>query len=438
VPQPADIAHLLRRAGFGGTATQIATFAAQDWATTVDQLLDFSGAPADTEPPFLTADMGDWEKEFNLQAWWLDRMATTSTPLQEKLTLFWHGHFATANFKVDDARLMYLQNALFRSMAAGNFRDLVQQMSLQPAMLIWLDNDPNAKGHPNENFARELMELFTLGVDQYSQDDVVASARAWTGHNTLDKDRTQYHFYPERHDNGLKTFMGVTQNWDGPDIVNFILRDDPTHKAIAARFIATKMWTFFAYPDPDDGVVSDLANVFLAADFSVTELVRALFNHPAFLSNAPRRLVRSPVEWVVACLRSVDMSAGAANPQWWMQDMGQGLFEPPNVSGWRPNEYWLTTSRLWARANWTRYIIWKKNLANGNVGDTLSDIVGMSVPDAVQHAFDVLGVDSPSPHTRSRLEAWLAAERADRDAWRNLTFINLLTLVMLSPEFNLA
>ena len=439
MPQPADIAHLLRRAGFGGTATQIATLAAQDWATTVDQLLDFSTAPADTQPPFLTADMGDWEKEFNLQAWWLDRMATTSTPLQEKLTLFWHGHFATANFRVEDARLMYLQNALFRSMATGNFRDLVQQMSLQPAMLIWLDNDPNAKGHPNENFARELMELFTLGVDQYAQNDVVASARAWTGHNTLDKDRTQYHFYPQRHDNGLKTFMGVTKNWDGPDIVNFILRDDPTHKAIAARFIATKMWTFFAYPDPDAGIVTDLANVFLAADFSVVELVRALFNHPAFRANpAPRGLVRSPAEWVVACLRAVGMSVGAANPQWWMQDMGQALFEPPNVSGWRPNEYWLTTSRLWARASWTRYIIWKKNLANKNVGDTLSDIVGMSVPNAVQHAFDVLAVDSPSAHTRSRLEAWLTAQRADRDAWRNLSFINLLTLVMLSPEFNLA
>ena len=111
--------------------------------------------------------------------------------------------------------------------------------------------------------------------------------------------------------------------------------------------------------------------------------------------------------------------------------MGQQLFEPPNVSGWRPNEYWLTTSRLWARANWARYIIWNKRT---DVGDTLSDIVGMSVPDAVQHAFDVLGIDSPSSHTRSRLEAWLTAQRADRDAWANWTFINLLTLVMLSPE----
>src|SRR5262249_51423634 len=173
-------------------------------------------------------------------------MATSPAPLQEKLTLFWHGHFATANYKVGDMLLMYQQNALWRTQATGNFRDLVQTMSLQPAMLIWLDNDPNEKGQPNENFARELMELFTLGVNQYTQDDVVASARPWTGHNTLDGDREQYHFYPERHDDGQKTFMGVTQDWDGPDIVNFILGSDATHKLIAAKFIAAKMWSFFA------------------------------------------------------------------------------------------------------------------------------------------------------------------------------------------------
>jgi uncharacterized protein (DUF1800 family) len=434
VPQPADIAHLLRRAGFGGTASQISTLAAQDWATTVNQLLDFSAAPADTEPAFLTTGIGDWQKEFQLQAWWLDRMATTTTPLQEKLTLFWHGHFATANYKVGDARLMYLQNRLFRSMAAGNFRDLVQQMSLQPAMLKWLDNEGNTKRHPNENFARELMELFTIGVGNYTQDDVVASARAWTGHNSLDADDTQYHFYATRHDAGLKTFMGVTQNWDGPDIINFLLRDDPNRKWLAATFIARKMWGFFAYPDPSPAIVTYLATAFVASDLSVIELLRAIFNHPEFLSpKAKQGLVRSPVEWIVACMRAVNISAGHANPQWWMEDMGQQLFEPPNVSGWRPNSYWLSTSRLWSRANWSRYLIWVDNVRN-----KLNGIVGMPVPNAVQYAFNAFGIDNPSPNTRSRLSAWLIEQRADHDAWTDLAFINLLTLVMLSPEMNLA
>jgi hypothetical protein len=163
-------------------------------------------------------------------------------------------------------------------------------------------------------------------------------------------------------------------------------------------------------------------------------LVRAIFNHPAFLSTkAKQGLVRSPVEWVVACMRAVNISAVNANPQWWMEDMGQQLFEPPDVSGWRPNEYWLTTSRLWSRANWSRYIIWRNN-----VGNTLSAITGMTVPNAVQHAFDVFGIDNPSAHTRSKLESWLTNQRAANNTWVNWQFINLLTLVMLSPECNLA
>ncbi|HVJ97987.1 MAG TPA: DUF1800 domain-containing protein [Acidimicrobiia bacterium] len=434
MPEPADVAHLLRRAGFGGTTAQINTLAAQPWADIVDGLLDFSAAPADVQPGFLTEDIGDWEKEYKLQHWWLDRMATSSSPLQEKLTLFWHGHFATANYKVTDMRLMYAQNRLFRSLAAGNFRDLVQQMSIQPAMLIWLDNDPNTKNRPNENFARELLELFTLGVNEYTQADIVAAARAWSGHNTLDSDRTQYFFYSNRHDYGDKTFMGVTQNWDGPDIVNFILRDDATRKNIAARFMATKLWSFFAYPNPETTVVDDIAAVFLANDFEVTPVVRAIFNHSQFLSaKAKQGLIRSPAEWVVACMRVTGLTAGTCNPQWWMEDMGQQLFEPPNVSGWRPNKYWLTTSRLWSRANFARSVIWRNN-----TGNLLSAITGMTVPNAITYAFEVFGITDVSAHTRAKLEAWLTAERADAPAWDNWTFINLLTLVMLSPEFNVA
>jgi uncharacterized protein (DUF1800 family) len=434
VPEPADVAHLLRRAGFGGTTAQINTLAAQPWADIVDGLLDFSGAPADVQPGFLTEDIGDWEKEYKLQHWWLDRMATSSSPLQEKLTLFWHGHFATANYKVTDMRLMYAQNSLFRSLAAGNFRDLVQQMSIQPAMLIWLDNDPNTKYRPNENFARELMELFTLGVNEYTQADIVAAARAWSGHNTLDADRTQYFFYSNRHDYGDKTFMGVTKNWDGPDIINFLLRDDATRMNIAARFMAGKLWTFFAYKNPETTVIDDIAAVFLANDFEIAPVVRAIFNHPQFLSTkAKQGLVRSPVEWVVACMRATGLSAGNANPQWWMEDMGQQLFEPPNVSGWRPNKYWLTTSRLWSRANWARYIIWRNN-----TGNLFSSITGMTVPNAITYAFGVFGITDISAHTRAKLEAWLTAQRADGQAWVNWSFINLLTLVMLSPECNLA
>jgi uncharacterized protein (DUF1800 family) len=438
VPLPANVAHLLRRAGFGAGNATVATLASQPWDTTVDQLLDFSAAPADTQPAYLTdPNKGDWEKQYMLQQWWLNRMATSTSPLQEKLTLFWHGHFATANYKVGDMLLMYRQNALFRANATGNFRDLVHQMSLQPAMLLWLDNDPNVKGSPNENFARELMELFTLGVDQYSQADVVSSARAWTGHNTLDGDRETYNFYPDRHDDGLKTFMGVTQNWDGPGIIDYILGSDAAHKLIGAKFIAAKMWSFFAYPNPEAAVVTSLADAFLANDLSIHDLVRAIFMHPNFVSTkAKQGLVRAPAEWVAACMRVVNITAEHANPQWYMEDMGQQLFQPPNVSGWRPNEYWLTTSRLWARANWVANIMWQDG-----VNMTLSDTViptPMSVPNAVQHGFDFFGIDNPSAHTRANLETWLTKQRADTNAWTNYQFRNLTTQLMLSPEFNLA
>jgi uncharacterized protein (DUF1800 family) len=438
VPAPEDIDHLLRRAGFGASASEISAYTAQPLDTTVDQLLDFSGAPADTPPAFLSdPDLGDWEKEFKLQAWWLDRMATTTTPLQEKLAFFWHGHFATSNSKVGDALLMYRQNALFRLLAAGNFRSLTQQMSLQPAMLLWLDNDINRVGNPNENFARELMELFTLGVNNYTQSDVEASAAAWTGHNCDDDDREAYHFYSDRHDGGQKTFMGQTRAWDGPDIIDYILNESATKKMVAARFIARKLWSFFAYPGPETTVLDTISQTFYDADLDVGQLVKAIFLQPEFMSDkAKQGLVRSPVEWIVACLRALGMSATDTNPQWWMDAMGQSLFEPPNVAGWSRNAYWLGTANVWARANWARYVTWvarDANVLDAKLGATEA----MTVADAINTAFTVFEVNVPSAQTRARLEYWLTKQR-DSNTWDAWQLLNLMTLMMLSPDMNVA
>jgi uncharacterized protein (DUF1800 family) len=428
----------LRRAGFGGTAAQVSTLAAQPLDVTVDQLLDFSGAPADTEPAFLSDDnLGDWEKEYKLRAWWLNRMVATTSPLQEKLTFFWHGHFATSNNKVQDTLLMYRQNALFRQLATGNFRDLVHQMSLQPAMLLYLDNDPNTKDAPNENFARELMELFTLGVNQYTQADIEASARAWTGHNTLDSDRRQYHFYLSRHDTGMKTFMGQARAWDGPDVIDYLLNENATKKHVAARFIAKKMWSFFAYPNPETAVLDALETAFFDSDLDVHTLVRAIFLHPQFLSTkAKQGLVRTPTEWVVSCLGALGMTAEDVSPWWWMEDMGQQLFAPPNVAGWDQNAYWLGTVNVWARANWARYVTWKAREA-GILDALLRPGTALSPADAVDAAFAVFRVHYPSPQTRTRLITWLTAQRNDDTAWDDWGFINLCTLLMLCPDMNL-
>jgi uncharacterized protein (DUF1800 family) len=448
VPQPADVAHLLRRAGFTADPALVATLAPQSLDAIVDQLLDTSAAPADTAPSFLTEDIGDWEKEYRLLQWWIDRMRTSPVPLQEKMTLFWHGHFATENAKVADMRLMYQQNALFRSMAFGNFRELVRQMSVQPAMLLYLDNAYNRRGSPNENFARELMELFTLGVNQYTQDDVVAAARAWTGHNVLDNDRTVYNFYSSRHDTGQKTFMGVTRNWDGPgtdhngnvvgpSMIDYLLAEDLAKKTIAARFIATKVWAFFAYPSPPTSVVDDLTAAFLAADLDVAALLRAMFLHTDFYSAAARQgHVRSPVEWLVSALQVFGpaLTAAQAHPEWWVEDMGQYLFEPPNVAGWELNGYWLPTTSMWARANWARYVTWRvRNLNSAFLNNTRPPT---TVPDAISIAFDAFRIDTPSAGTRARLEGWLTQQRTIASG--STAVANLITLMLLTPDFTVA
>ena len=203
-------------------------------------------------------------------------------------------------------------------------------------MLIYLDNDPNQKGSPNENFARELLELFTLGVNQYTQDDVVAAAQAWTGHN-VDYNATpaRLPLLPDRATTtATKTFMGTTQNWDGPQIITRVLTVEP-QRSIAARFIAKKLWTFFAYPNPSADDPRHARRPRSSGRTSTSRRCCAtIFLHPEFYSTTARQgLVRSPVEWVVACLKALGFTAAQTNPQWWMDQMGQQLFYPPNVAG---------------------------------------------------------------------------------------------------------
>ena len=450
----ADVAHLLRRAGFGGTTAEINALTPLDLPAIVDQLLDFTPNPTDP-PPDIFADptAGDWEKVSAMQKWWLDRMASVPRPLQEKLALFWHGHFATSQEKVNSAKDMYDQNHLFRMEGLGGFEALVQHMSVQVAMLIYLDNDPNSKGAPNENFARELMELFTLGVNNYTQDDVVSAARAWTGHNVdYDANPRVYRFYPTRHDTDLKSFMGdPPRNWDGPEIITRILTVDP-QRSIAARFIAKKLWTFFAYPNPDSGILDTLQAAFVGSNLNIGTLLRTIFLHPAFYSTTAKQgLVRSPVEWVVALLKAVNLTAADRNPQWWMDQMGQQLFYPPNVAGWKSNSYWLNSTAVWARADFARYVTWKAH-ENGFFAEiTARDATPQHLPvltpeAAISFAFAKFGRDPAvapvSPLVNGVLVNWLkaqrAAEAAPTYAWRDWAGIDLTTMMMLTPDFQLA
>ncbi len=432
-----DAAHLLRRAGFGGTTAQIQSLVGQDRATVVESLL--AATPEPSVPPAAGEGASDWQQFMALTQWWYSRMITSAAPLVEKMTLFWHGHFCSAQDKVNNSILMYRQNALFRANALGNFRDLAHAVGQDPAMLLYLDNDPNVKGRQNENFARELWELFTLGVGNYTQDEVVSSARSWTGHGVTEGHGTPTYLYTDaRHDHGTKTIFGATLDWDGDDVLDLTLLDAARaitigvdKRLISARFIARKLWSFFAYPNPDSSIVDTVANVLVSTSWDITAALRTILNSDAFYSSTAKQgLVRSPVEFMVACMKYSGVGAADAHPEWYAQQMGQELFNPPDVSGWKNNAYWVSAASFWAKANFVRNLTWKANTAK-----LLADTRTLSVPMAVQTLADHFAITTLTSATRGALESWLAAERAAK-GWAELP--NLFTLVMLTPDFQLA
>ena len=427
-----DVAFLLRRAGFGATPARITELMPLGRSALVDAVLSTTGEPPIVPPAILAdPDQGDYPKWVAFTQWWVDRMATSPAPIVEKMTLFWHNHFVSGRGKVESMAAMYQQNALYRSLALGDFADLTQRMAIDPAMLHYLDNRFNRVGAPNQNFARELMELFTIGVGHYTEADVDASARAWTGHRTSNTTGA-YEFFAPWHDTGPKTFMGITKNWDGPDVITHLLTNATT-KNLTARFVARKLWLFLAGPEPSAGTLTTIANAF-ATRFNTTDVLRAIFMHNDFWTPAVRQgLVRTPLEFVVAIMRATGLNGATANPQWWLEAMGQEPLDPPNVSGWKTNGYWISTSTASARAGFARHVSWRARVAG--VLATTADS-SLTAPQAVQLAFDTFGVDQPSARTRSILEAWVTAQRTAGQGWAVQP--NLLTLVPLTPEFQLA
>lgn len=429
---PADIAHLLRRTEFVARPARVSQLSALSLADAVNDVLDLSPNANPTVPPELAVEntSDNWGQALACVHWWLDMMVSRPRPLQEKMTLFWHGHFVSERDVVGRNDQMMAQNQLFRSMAVGDFRLLTHAMALQPAMLIYLSNGVNVKGTPNENFARELYELFTLGVGNYTQDDVAATARAWTGHN-YDWNTRQYVFRSDKHDYGDKTIFGTTRNWDGPETIDEVLLHNAGKRLIAAKFIARKLWEYFAHPNPPQNVVDDLGNVFVASNLSVLELLRALFNRPEFYSaEAKQGLVRTPVEWVVAVLAQTGLSAATVKVFDYSLAMGQRLFDPPNVAGWGSNSYWLTTSAVSGRANLAKRVAGLVR-ANG----TFDNLINVSVGAAVDQIAAYLGI-TLAPATRQALVDAHQAERTAANGSNSRAITNLLVMELLTAEMN--
>ena len=363
-PTPADpwgrkwAAHLYRRAAFGPGREELLEAERLGPAGTLDLLL--TGRPGAEENLQSLLDVGravaaSEDSGDKLRGWWLYAMLQSGHPLREKLALFWHNHFATSITKVRSPGLMFRQNCAIRDHALGRFGPFLQAISQDGAMLVWLDSNRNIKGKPNENFARELMELFSLGVGNYTEADIREVARAFTGWHT---DGERFRFKPELHDAGSKTVFGKTGNWDGGDIVKIVLE-----QPAAARFLVRKLYAFYVSEvPPPDALLEPLCESFRKTDYDITGLLRTMVSSRHFYSaHSFRQRVKGPVEYVLGAVRAVYREYPESDPEYRplptqvlvprLAAMGQALFAPPNVKGWRGGRDWLTTSTMLERAN---------------------------------------------------------------------------------------
>ncbi|HEX7911330.1 MAG TPA: DUF1800 domain-containing protein [Paraburkholderia sp.] len=280
-----------------------------------------------------------------LRAWWVREMLNTPSPLTERMTLFWHNHFTSGQDKVPYPQQVALQNMLLRRDALGNFGELLHDVAKDPAMLQYLDGASNRKGKPNENFAREVMELFTLGEGHYTQRDVSEAARAYTGWS-LDPDTQSYVWRANQHDDGIKTVLGETGPFDGDQVLDILLARPET-----ATFVTTKLWREFVSDTPDPSRVAPIAAQFRASHYDIKVALRGLFLSDAFWDDANRGvLVKSPVDFVVGTLRGFDIGYDNTAPfAAEVRTLGENLFYPPNVKGWPGGTTWINSSTLLAR-----------------------------------------------------------------------------------------
>jgi len=377
-----NAAHLLNRAGFGGTPDEIETLHQLDPEAAVEGLLHPPNAPEElgesrswTEPENLRSqllklgqlkgnpaemrktldamEIAQRDEMIDLRNWWLGRMRSTPAPLVEKMTLFWHGHFATGAPKVRNAYWMWRQNETFRRYGLGNFKTLLSKISRDPAMMIYLDVAQSRKEHPNENWARELMELFTLGIGHYSEEDIRESARAFTGYR-INLTNQQFRFEPGQEDTGWKKFLGHRGNFSGDDILDLIVE-----QPACPEWISRKLCRFFVADEPSPSIVDAVANSLQQENFEIRPVLQELFRSAEFYSDRVVRMqIKSPVQFLIQSCRLLETTLPPrAIAQTALQRMGQFIFAPPNVKGWDGGKSWISTSSLFFRDNFANYLI---------------------------------------------------------------------------------
>ena len=464
------LAHLMRRAGFGATRDELEGYAAQGYTATVDELLN-PGDP-DVMPDDIIrryhVDQSELRQLDGAGANWLYRMITTRCPLEEKIALFWHGLFATGYSKLNQARALLNQIDMFRNHGLGRFDNLLVELSKDPAMLLWLDNTDNHKGAINENYGRELLELFSMGIGNYTEDDIKECSRAFTGWTLgnaeymavrAGKDsiwpysRIAWHFQFRDwdHDDGEKTFLGETGNFNGEDIIEIIARQEST-----ARFVCTRLFQFFA-ADKVEGegeqVIADMMKAYFDSGYEIRAVLRTLFLSDYFTAETARYArVKGPVELLVGAIRQAgsyrEPTLGVHHLAFQGFYMGQGLLQPPSVEGWHEGMEWIDSGSLVERVNFVAQEL--SSLDKPGVRAIIDRLAaandGVLTPEQlVDQCLDLLGPVAVEDNTRAALVDFAAAgggalnlsgHQAGDDAEQRVS--NILRVIASTREYQLA
>lgn len=447
------MAHLLRRAGFGATRDQIEEYVAKGYNETVEELLhpEYSD-PHDQDllDRYFIASV-EARSVGHADPQWAWRMATSNKHLEEKIALFWHSLLAVGGIKLDHGLEMLTEIDLFRRYGLGKFGDLLLEISRNPGMMYWLDNQNSHKDAPNENYGRELLELFSMGIDEmgegaYTEDDVKAAARAFTGWASkptmppffLGPFPMEFRFDPNDHDDGEKEFLGEVGNWNGDDIVEITVRQRAT-----AEFISRRLYQFFVADDANEDEVQRLADVFEANDGEIRAVLREIFNSDHFKSEAIRyRKVKSPAELVFGVARltdrfdlpDLDASQLASHTMF----MGQFLLNPPSVEGWHEGEEWIDSGALVERINFASTELERRDAPGiqrmvDRVREAGSDLSSMGYVAACLDAMGCIDISDRTfgliaEHASGQLESANEDEETDRA-------IEMFQLIASTPDY---
>lgn len=421
-----EAAHLLGRAQFGFTPKELELATKESLVATVDRLLapqaesvEYQQAEAALRKTSLaTGEIGD------LKVWWLYRMWASANPLGEKLAVLWHNHFATSYAKVRSVPQMLAQNDLIRTHARGDFKQLLHGMAVDTAMLVWLDGNANRKRHPNENFAREIMELFALGVGNYTEQDIQEAARSFTGWHMREG---AFWFNRLQHDESPKTVFGQTGNFDGKQIVDLCL----AHPA-CPRFLAMKLLKTFVLASPTSEMIDAVAVRLRHHNLTFAPVMRELLTSQLFFEAAHRRaVIKSPLDLVVGSLRSLGQAVKWPPVAKLLADLGQDVFEPPSVKGWEGGRLWINSSSLLMRTNFATA------LASGDQLATLSKPIvdgASGTSESVVARLDTLLLGGTADE-RLRTDLVSHHKQADGDAVQKLR--GVMQLVLSLPEYQL-